>query len=247
MQLSLFTLNTWKCDGEYPYRLDLISNELLAQEFDFLLGQEVFDSEAVSTEKILTDTLGLPSHYAKARYKDREMGGDLIRSYSGLCTWTHHSISSWHKIVLPSTDLDGERISQVFTFEENGMLIALINTHLTHLKNETSLRTKQIESTLNEVNRFCTPDGILFCGDFNAGKNSVEITTLTSTYGFTDTYPDCLSSHINGRCTDHVFYYPSNLFSVKNAAVVLNTPVDGTIPSDHFGIYVELNLHGNES
>lgn len=246
MQVSLVSLNTWKCEGEYPHRLDLIADEIRSQSCDFFLGQEVFDSGSISTEKMLSGKLKYASYYEKARYKEREVGGKLIPSHSGLCVWTDHALSSRHTINLPTAPLDGERISQVFSCEVKGKLIAIINTHLTHLRNESKLRLKQIKTTIDEVNRLCNPDGILFCGDFNANKESPEIKNLISSYGFTDAYPDCPSTHIGGKCVDHIFYYPTHRFSVSKARTILHSSKHEILPSDHFGIHVEINIHTDE-
>ena len=45
--LSLITLNTWKCDGDYPRRLTLMRRELARLDPDILALQEVFvDAES---------------------------------------------------------------------------------------------------------------------------------------------------------------------------------------------------------
>lgn len=246
MRLSLISLNTWKCDGEYPDRLRVIGEELSGRTFDFLLGQEVFESEKVSTEQFLSSYLNLPSYYHKSRKKNRMVEGEEVDSYSGLCMWTQLLPQSKNKIDLPENTLDGERISQLLVFKIHDLNIAIINTHLTHLKNESSLRSRQIAHTLAETARLARVDGILFCGDFNAGKKSAEIEEVVTSHAFVDAYPNCLSSHISGNCPDHVFYYPSHRFSISTASAILAAPVKGILPSDHFGIQVELTIHADE-
>ena len=246
MQLSLITLNTWKCDGEYPGRLGVIADELLSRKFDFFLGQEIFDSDSYSTERYLSERLNITSFYEKSRFKKRDVQNESTPSYSGLCAWSNHILTSYFKIELPTADDDGERISQVLNFEIDGMLLAVINTHLTHLKGESSLRTRQIDFTLNEVHRLNSPDGIILCGDFNAAKESDEIKNLISRQGFEDAFPDCPPTHIGNRCIDHIFYYPAHRFSKNKASLILDKKVGGVMPSDHFGICAELNIHKDE-
>ncbi len=242
MKLSIITLNTWKCDGAYPKRLDLIADVLQSIEFDILLGQEVFVSETFSTESILANDLNSISYFEKSRYKQREFNGEQLESYSGLCVWTKHKISRSHRLVLPTTAQDGERIAQVFSLDVNGSELVFINTHLTHLKNESTLRIEQIDTLINYANAEFNPAGIVLCGDLNAEKNDKEISYLTSSQGFIDAYPTCTRSHTSGRCIDHVFYYPADVLTVKKATTILDTPAQGVLPSDHFGLCIELEL-----
>lgn len=246
MQLSIVTLNTWKCDGEYPKRIDLILKDIQEREFDFFLGQEIFDSEDLSTWKMVTEGLNLPSVYEKSRLKNREVNGRVVPSHSGLCCWSRYTPVSTHKVELPDTPLDGERISQIITYQIGDFLLAVVNTHLTHLKDSSSLRIEQISKTLEELQRIREPDGIIFCGDFNAGKESEEIQFLIDECDFTDAYPQCFTTHTNGICLDHILYYPADRFSVNSTSVILDYPINGTIPSDHFGLHVELEIHSDE-
>lgn len=246
MQLSLITLNTWKCEGEYPERLELISDELISREVDFFVGQEVYDSQLYSSEKHFSDELKMSALFEKARYKQRTVHEESTLSHSGLCIWTNRTILDSAKIELPITDADGERISQVILVAYKEMQIAIVNTHLTHLKGQEELRKKQIATTIDQTKNLFNPDGIVFCGDFNCEKDSKEITHLVSNYGFEDAYPTCASTHIGGRCIDHVFYYPSHRFSTQRASIILNEKINGILPSDHFGMYVELTIHDNE-
>ena len=71
--LSLITLNTWKCDGEYRIRLRLMAEGLAELNPDIILLQECFktDHRQDNTARVLANTLSMNSCYLPAREKLR--------------------------------------------------------------------------------------------------------------------------------------------------------------------------------
>ncbi|MEM7108552.1 MAG: hypothetical protein AAF519_10030, partial [Bacteroidota bacterium] len=90
MQLSLVSLNMWKCEGEYDRRLRLMAEGLSNYSYDLLLGQEVYESEDFkrSSAAYLSAQLGLQPFFARARKKVRQVLGKNELGYSGLCIWS---------------------------------------------------------------------------------------------------------------------------------------------------------------
>lgn len=245
MQLSLVSLNMWKCEGEYDRRLRLMAEGLSKYSYDLLLGQEVYESEDFkrSSASYLSAQLGLQPFFARARKKVRQVLGKNELGYSGLCIWSRKQPHQYKSIPLPSVKEDGERIAQVFILSISGVKIMAVNTHLTHLKGAATTRKEQLKTIVHEFKKWKEVAGIVLCGDFNSEKSSSEVEMLLKKYAFRSVFTDDLPTHKSGRCIDHILFYPDSLFSILKSAIILKESTDTIYPSDHFGIFVQFHLN----
>lgn len=245
MGFSLATINTWKCDGDYFKRMPLIAAELKKIQPSVIACQEVFhsiDDTSISTKKYLEEVLGMCSYFFPSRKKERKIDNKNVLSYSSLCFFTNLEITDYKEFFLPTHELDGERTAQLIIVKYNQSNIAVVNTHLTHLKDETNLRVQQLKHILNTID--C--DALFLCGDFNDIPNSKTIQYLIeSPHSFENTFKRNYPTHVSGKCIDYIFYKPKHLINVLDHTIILNQPKDTILPSDHFGLYASYKINKN--
>ncbi len=247
MDITLLSINTWKCDGDYTRRLPVLAAQLKESGADIILCQECFKTMNgdVDTLGYLSQQLDLPGYYVPARRKTR----NEVDSYSGLGVLTRLKVKAEAALPLPSNAEDGGRMAQLITLEVRpGTTIMVANIHLTHLRAE-DLRLAQLRAVVEAVH--ASPANIrLIGGDFNAQPGTQAMEWLDQHAG------DCyvLGDGKGPRATlgeaaiDHIYALPlagSNQYpSFSEPGVVLNRGELGLFPSDHFGFRVQLLCPG---
>lgn len=240
MLFSIFSINTWKSGGEYDKRLPLLASTIDSFKPDIVLCQEVFHTvnERISTRDYLEDALGMKSYFYASRRKLR--GG--VDSFSGLCIFTNFDIIEYEELPLQSHSDDGERTAQYIHIDANNQHIGIINTHLTHLKNQEGLRASQMRQLLEFV-QIKDVDVRLVCGDMNAEPDTDSVRILTqSALGFEDVFHTNEATHVGGRKIDYIFVDRNNVSEVVSHEIVSHSPEDAIVPSDHFGLFVTFNI-----
>ena len=251
MELTLLTINTWKCDGDYYNRRALLKRELLQLDAQVILCQECFRSAdgRVDTLDELSQALGMAAYAVPARRKNRLLGEEWVDGYSGLGVLTALPVTDQAEIDLPSSDGDGGRKAQLLTIMlASGQTLLIANIHLTHLPDE-QLRRRQLQSVL-AVLWDSKASFRIIGGDWNTETASPVLDEIAETAA--DCYvlgqgaePRCslLSFYRKGLpvCVDHFFVLPPHPAFI-HAGVVLDRQdaASGMYPSDHFGIRVTL-------
>ncbi|MEX1167316.1 MAG: endonuclease/exonuclease/phosphatase family protein [Hydrogenophaga sp.] len=257
----MVTFNTWKCDGDYPRRLEAMCEQMQALDADVFALQECFATLDGSTDtaRSLAHSLGMHLHTAPARRKQRLFQGKSVDSFSSLAVLTPSPILSGDGFELPSSLADGGRAAQICSFEVSGRSVLLVNAHLSHLSHLDGggmLRAEQLRALLGRLVWMPRHDIALICGDFNASMDSPELARfLEPPWSLVDT---CAQAGTGPKVTyrtpegqglklDHILCAPSLSrvpVGYREAGVVLNTPASasGVMPSDHAGIGVALGL-----
>jgi len=189
--MRIVSLNTWKCEGAYRQRLDLMAEGLAALAPDLLLLQEVFatDDGQADTAAFLAQALSMSLARAPARRKPRRFEGESRVSTSGLALLSRHPLLSCQSILLPSDPADGERIVQLASVSHAGHLLWLANLHLSHLPDAGILRTRQLQTCLEALEPLAGNQPYLIGGDFNAAPGSAEMTRwLQPPWGLIDPF-----------------------------------------------------------
>ena len=217
-------------------------------DLDLIACQEVFQASegTYSTVKYLADSLRIEPIWFPSRWKEREIESKRFNSYSGLCIFTRHEPIEVHTLHLPSDPRDGERTAQLVVFKLNYHKIALVNTHLTHLENAQILRSRQLQTIIMRLKEFEDLDGYLLCGDLNSVPSSPLIQFLQETLPtmenvFSAPYP---ATHLSGKAIDYIFYSPNKSLRLLDARIVMNQPVKGVLPSDHYGVLAHFAIGG---
>jgi endonuclease/exonuclease/phosphatase family metal-dependent hydrolase len=258
MKLTLLTINTWKCDGDYYKRRAVLLRELAAAGAQVILCQECFSSADGQADTLgyLAAGLGMPAYFLPARKKERLLAGERVTSFSGLGVLTSLPVLGQAAIDLPASAADGDRKAQLLTLEPlPGYRMLIANIHLTHLRDD-HLRREQLQVLLKAVGESDT-DIRLIGGDWNAEVDSPALRDELQSVQALDCYRlgggsapgiSLLESLKNDRpiCVDHFVALPGSgqdtYPSVLHADIVLNNPdaATGLYPSDHFGIRITL-------
>lgn len=256
-KLKIISLNTWKGDGTYTKRLELMGRRLKKLRPDVLCLQESMQSadHVFDTACYLAKRLEMESFFAKARLKKRICEDQIVTCYSGLAILSSLQVLE-HKIyALPGTKEDPERIAQYILLQCGEKKIVITNVHLTHLKDAKSLRLEQLRTISRFPFKKMKYDAWLLCGDFNCDWSSSELQTWRRE--FVQEVSDCYLSGGGGLpattlvgSPDCRIDYILSLRSAdmaeqqfQNAEIVLQRPtVSGLLPSDHYGVSVEFLL-----
>jgi endonuclease/exonuclease/phosphatase family metal-dependent hydrolase len=257
MELTLVTINTWKCEERYHQRKQLLRDGLKESGAQLILCQECFRTVdgSVDTLEYLSRELALSAWFIPCRRKRRILQGASLDSWSGLGVLTGLPVLKQAFIDLPSNVLDGGRRAQLVTIEvKPGILLLVANIHLTHLPDE-ALRKRQLRAVVEEMQQSDAAIRIIG-GDWNTGTGSVLLTELMAKAPAADCYvlgggeeprASLLSPWLNGvcYCVDHFISLSGTTAfpSFIRAGVVLNHPdpcMSNIYPSDHFGIRVTL-------
>jgi endonuclease/exonuclease/phosphatase family metal-dependent hydrolase len=240
MNTTLLTINTWKCDGDYYPRMELLAAGLKASGAHIILCQECFRTAdgKVDTLSYLSRELSMPGYFVPCRRKTRLLGGIPTDSFSGLGVLTNLPVISQMTIDLPSSPADGGRSAQLLTLNLGaGLSLMIANIHLTHLRNSEALRLSQLEKVLTCMAGSEASYHIIG-GDFNARPGSEPIEFLKNKINAVE----CIQHFV-----DYIFVLPSTIAatypSTIHAKIVLDNPdAAGRYPSDHFGLQATLSL-----
>lgn len=261
--LSILTLNTWKCDGDYGARLQAMKDGLAVLDADVICLQECFAVESemgsgcteapvpvADTALELARHLDMALFAAPARLKRRRFAGAMPLSRSGLAILTRLPVEKVVTLELPADPRDGDRIAQSLLLRVYGRALRIVNTHLTHLRDAPSLRAAQIVSLLER----CCGDGVpvVIAGDLNAPLQAPELASLrlredldAGPSGPND-WPATLIEGASGadRAIDHVLLLRGTLAHgprlLSRELVLDSRDAHGTLPSDHAGVLVML-------
>ncbi len=258
--LKILTINTWKCDGDYDRRMDIMSKQLYETDADIVLLQEVFGtlSGDINTALFLANQLNMHHLFLPERQKKRWFRENTVESFSGLAILSKMKALHNGSIQLPSNEKDGGRSALIASFKVGGQKLGIANIHLTHLKNSSELRRDQLYVLLSnrELNK---NDFKVIGGDFNCTFESEELVTFTNEpFMLKDTFLDVNEGQVTfptsenspkkfARKIDHLMLLPDKnrkYPSVVESRIALNKKEGehGLYPSDHFGVLAVLDI-----
>lgn len=260
--IKIVTINTWKCDGDYHKRMQVLAEQLKALNPAIVACQECFYSDETGTDtlKFLAEKLHMNYAFVPARFKKRHFEGRWINSFSGLGVLSLYPLSPVSRVNLPAVPGDDDRkVQQAETTLPGGTRILITNTHLTHL-NDTLARKAQAEALAGLVTAQKTYSYNIICGDFNAIPGSAEVNAFMNKSGAIDCYTagdgaeprySLAEAFAENKkvCVDHIFALPMAVENsyprFVNSEIVLNVAgkVSGLYPSDHFGISTQLVIN----
>lgn len=247
--MRIATLNTWKNDGDYIERLRLMKQQTHLLNPDILLLQEVFsttDAEYNTARDIAVST-SMEYHLVEARIKNRSIQNQELMSSSGLAIVTSLPIIEHVGIELPSNELDGGRKAQIAIVNHVKGDLAIVNLHLSHLRDAYELRLAQLHEILaHPFVKEC--DQLIIAGDFNTQLESKEMQMLDA-YGLKDSFALCnkicsgTSPEKNGirKAIDFILIKSKDMQCIDTDITYnineTNTPL---YPSDHLGVYADV-------
>lgn len=258
----ILTINTWKGDGNYEWRIQMMAQELYGLQPDIVCLQEAVRTAdfKIDTAQYLADFLGMEMVYAPARLKQRTIEKAEHFCHSGLAILSASPIETHWFTAIPTCEEDPERLTLTAQLYRNEKLITITNLHLTHIAGRNALRLEQFVQTVTK-NIEATGNSYWFCcGDYNCFLDQTILDAVETktrpvkihdcyldgggklpgeTLAYSDTAPG------NNRI-DYIFSlvrHSSNSFETRNAKIVLNNPdFEGCYPSDHFGVCVDIHF-----
>lgn len=173
MSWTIVTLNTWKCDGDYPRRLPAMARAVAAARPDVACLQEVLRVPGgPDTAATLAESAGLAAHVSDARVKVRAVAGREVMCASGLALLGPEAVRVARLNLPADLVLDGERLAQL-AHVEGGALgpLLVVNLHLTHPAGQAAMRAEEMAVILAAVEASGMARAVL-AGDFNDSLGS---------------------------------------------------------------------------
>lgn len=245
MEISLLSLNTWKCDGPYRVRLHLLLQEIRRLQPGVIALQEVFQTEdgTYDTAHYLARELGMACSVLPARRKMRLLEGRSWDSRSGLAVLSRYPVLHSEGLALSQDPRDGERwVQHVSVLPAPGRPFEVFNLHLTHLKEADALRMQQVEEVLGWAAYREAAGPRLICGDFNAFPSDAlhkRLSQVGESLFPLAAYP--LTHPGADTALDYVYLEKGHI-RVTEARIVMDRPDPerGCLPSDHYGLFARL-------
>ncbi len=262
--LTVATLNTWKCDGDYAARLTAMANGLRAVPADIVLLQEVFQSDDGEhhTARHLAAALDVDQVTMPARAKPRIVAGRSVPSRSGLAILSRWPIRDTERVDLPTHPDDDERLALRATVDTPHGPFVAVNTHLTHLAGQDDLRRRQLAAIAERLATIGPTTPVLLGGDFNAPLSDPApqwfiaqsgLTVQTAPVTDDNGAPLGTLNPVDGKAgadarpaIDHLMLLGPGIarFDPATAIRVLDRPdaETGVYPSDHVGVLATMRF-----
>lgn len=257
--LRIISFNSWKGEGDYHKRLELMACCLTDEQPDILCLQESLKSidGRYDTAAHLAESLGLTSIYTPARRKMRRVMGMDTDCHSGLAILSRYLIKNKHITNLGRYDRDEERIGVTTTIEYPHLPLQITNTHLTHIDSGIGDGQKQLNQLTRCLRTFNPPqNGAWFvCGDFNVELSRTKIAHLQEVTGHcvVDCYkkgggvlPGTTLVPLDRLKSNRIDYIlgvgPSaEKMAITNSRIVLDKKdPTGLHSSDHYGVAIDI-------
>lgn len=241
--MRIVTFNTWKNEGEYERRLDLMARGLAALAPDVVCLQECFIGGGRDTATSLASALGQDCHARPSRAKPRLHAGTTVVSSSGLAILSRLPALAESACALASHLADGERIAQRLDLAVEGRRLRILNLHLTHLRGPefAALRARQLATALSwaEEGRDA---GLVVAGDLNAAATDPALAALQAEVGFdAATFLGPRGEAPTRPAVDHLILQEPGGWRVSARFRALDEPdPEGWLPSDHAAVVVDL-------
>jgi len=240
--MRIVTLNTWKNEGEYVRRLDLMARGLAALAPDVVCLQECFAGGGRDTAASLASALGLNCYARPSRAKPRRHEGAVVASTSGLAMLSRLPAIAEGARALASDPADGERIAQRLDLAAEGRRLRILNLHLTHLSglDSAGLRARQLADALCWAGGDLAA-GLVVAGDLNAGAADPALAALKAQVGFEAATFLGPRADRDGPAIDHLVLQHSGGWRVASRLRALDeVDPEGWLPSDHAAVVVDL-------
>lgn len=264
MPIKVLTLNLWNQDGPWPERAKLLRGWLDRLEPDLIGFQEVLRGSGVDQLQELLDGRGYHVEYARSGPFWADESLDI-----GIAAASRWPIAEHEVLALPQGDYTDPCVAVSITTRSPLGPISFTTTHLMYaLLTGGWVREQQVCALAELVLRRRPKGGFppVVCGDFNARPESSEIRFMKGLQSLDGRILYLLDAweHAgdgsagetvaarNPYCTlpgnldlriDYVFVgptLPGTPGRIERCSVTCDTAENGVLPSDHFGVYVEL-------
>jgi endonuclease/exonuclease/phosphatase family metal-dependent hydrolase len=248
-RVKVATLNLFNRMGEWESRAPLVIEQLKAlapdvigfQEVDLMLDQGMWIAREINRR------LEERPHY---RIKHAASPGKQV-SYHGIGTLSRLEFME-HEVLDLMTH---ERVAQKMIFSSGDRPFAFVNTHLHHPPDAEAERLAQAEYLLRWLDRDSRVLPTVIAGDFNAYPQESTVALIRKRFrsAFSETHgrePEKTwptpVNHFDPSphgTLDYIFV--SDEFRISDAGLAFDKAAEGApdlFPSDHLGVFAELDL-----
>ena len=260
-RLRIATLNLWNVEGPYAARMALVRAELSRLEPDVVGLQEVIDSPGRGLRQAAELAADHGYHWVFAGEKARERG------HIGNAVLSRYPIVAHEARQLPHGDGELVRCAVRADLSLPEGTLHFFCTHFSYRLDESWKREAQALALDAFVRESPTELPRIVVGDLNAEPDSMEVRFLTgkATLGGRSTYYQDTAAVIGGaeptwarrnpftavygegdRRIDYVLVthaHPDRSGLVRSARLAFHQPSSsGLYPSDHFGVFAEIDI-----
>lgn len=254
----IVTYNTWKCDGRYRERLNWMGQGLKALAPDIVCLQEAFDcpERDADTARDLSSVLGMQAEVLPARQKLRLFEGDRRMSRSNLAILAKRPMTRLEDVKLPEHVADNDRWAmQVNIPTGAGARLRIINTHLTHLRDQAGALVREAQAervaSLTDLQAFET---VVLCGDLNDEWDSPTLKPLSGRQWIEPQDDDgggtFIGASADGPASSRRIDYIQVAATVnceilvksRNRALDIPVGPNNEYPSDHAALVIDLEI-----
>ncbi|USJ02932.1 endonuclease/exonuclease/phosphatase family protein [Xanthomonas prunicola] len=246
-EMTLVTLNLHHDREDWPGRRAYIAKELKQLAPDVIALQEVIERRG-SVEN-------------QAAWLARKLGYDYTfasvdpvgaaKRYGNALLSRRKVLATHQRLLQP---LDDYRVAAHLQVDVNGQPV---NIYVTHLNERTDARgtvtrTRQVADLLDFIASNSKQAPVVIAGDFNTAADTLDLEALRKGYGDSygsvhrnsDATVSTLNMHVFDKPAriDHVFFQQNRLLA-REARILFDRPyADGRWASDHYGVWVRLQL-----
>lgn len=243
--VSVLTLNIWHDQEDWPARLDVLVSGVADADPDIICLQEVLQNpELANQAETLAERLGYQAYFASW-----DSAGSAKRYGNAILTRDPVTDSGFRLLDPPE---DYRVVAHVRVDPGTGPLDVYC-THLHHTRERPEMRRAQVASALAFVEETRGDGPVMLTGDFNARVGDPELQALegrfTDAFGAVHENADTVTTLNTAkghtpRRIDHIFVAPGEATRLvpDTARRVLDEPVEGVWPTDHFGVLARFRL-----
>lgn len=237
--LSVATYNIWHdAGGQWPRRLELLTTILRDLSADVVALQEVLEDANKGLPNQAT-TLAAALGYPEGHFVAVEPEGAPKRYGNAILTRLP-VIEVARRKLMPLSDY---RTAIRVRVRSAAGPVDVVGTHLAWQPDAGPVRAEQIADLLAWLPRDNVP--LIVMGDFNAPLDDPGLAPLDRQrfasalpLGAVPTTLSTSHGH-SARVIDHIFVEREH-YEIRDARVIGDRPVDGLLPSDHFGVAATL-------
>ncbi len=237
--LRVATFNIWHdAGGQWRKRVPLLTAALREADADVIALQEVLE-DAKKGLPNQAETLARDLGYAQVHFVAPEPEGSPRRYGNAIMTR------------LPVIEVERRRLEPLSDYrtairvrvQTGDAPVDIVATHLAWEPHAAAVRAQQLGDLLAWLPRDGVP--LVVMGDFNAPLDDPGLSAMGPPRFASALPPGAAETTLNPargharRVIDHIFA-DAAAFTIAEARVIGDTPVDGEYPSDHFGVAARL-------
>lgn len=238
--LRVATFNIWHDMSDWPARQTLLVDALRGVDADVIALQEVLEDAAKGLPNQAETLARLLGGYS-VHYTSTDPPGSPRRYGNAILTRLPVITEASRKL----EPLNDYRTALRVRLRAFGQPIDIVNTHLAWQDDAGPVRMRQVADLLSWLPAPGVP--LIVMGDFNAPLTDAGLALMTAPRFATALPMGAAATTLNPakghppRVIDHIFVERTG-FTISDARIIGDRPINGVHASDHFGVAATLGL-----